>query len=130
MTIYRVVVCCGYGRLADEAASHLRTEHGDISARDRSRIAREVRQLPAVVRNQAGLEGFAFPDASTQAIALLQPARTDGLRCMACPFVCRVKQTMQAHCQTQHGWVNDWKRGGNVRQRAKEVRAVPWTTGV
>ncbi|CAM1507673.1 Fc.00g073140.m01.CDS01 [Cosmosporella sp. VM-42] len=38
---------------------------------------------------------------------------------------------MQEHCRKQHGWVNDWKKGGNVVQRAgRERPPVPWRDGV
>ncbi|KAM5520426.1 hypothetical protein FOXYSP1_14316 [Fusarium oxysporum f. sp. phaseoli] len=30
-----------------------------------------------------------------------------------------------------HGWINDWKKGGNVRQRARQARQpIPWRDGV
>ncbi|KJZ69027.1 hypothetical protein HIM_11586 [Hirsutella minnesotensis 3608] len=38
---------------------------------------------------------------------------------------------MQKHCRNEHGWVNDWKRGGNVVQRARQERVpMPWRRGV
>ncbi|KAG6990658.1 hypothetical protein FocnCong_v019731 [Fusarium oxysporum f. sp. conglutinans] len=38
---------------------------------------------------------------------------------------------MQEHCRIRHGWVNDWKKGGDVRYRAQQARQpCPWRTGV
>ncbi|KAF6780849.1 hypothetical protein CSOJ01_16115, partial [Colletotrichum sojae] len=37
---------------------------------------------------------------------------------------------MQEHCRVEHGWKNEWQKGGNVRSKARAPREVPWTTGV
>ncbi|KAF4473732.1 Bloom syndrome protein-like protein [Colletotrichum fructicola Nara gc5] len=39
-------------------------------------------------------------------------------------------QVIQRHCRAEHGWHNDWQKGGNVRKRATVARDLPWTTGV
>jgi hypothetical protein len=36
---------------------------------------------------------------------------------------------IQKHYGEKHGWVNIWKKGGNVVKRAKGERQVPWKTG-
>ncbi|KAF4473978.1 hypothetical protein CGGC5_v004742 [Colletotrichum fructicola Nara gc5] len=37
---------------------------------------------------------------------------------------------MQEHCRAEHGWQNDWQKGGNVQKRAMAARDLPWATGV
>ncbi|RFN42398.1 putative ATP-dependent dna helicase q1 [Fusarium flagelliforme] len=38
---------------------------------------------------------------------------------------------MQEHCRIKHQWKNDWEKGGNVRQQARQTRRpVPWREGV
>ncbi|KAK1450837.1 hypothetical protein CMEL01_16776 [Colletotrichum melonis] len=37
---------------------------------------------------------------------------------------------MQQHCRDQHGWVNEWKKGGDVSKKSQQPRRLPWTTGV
>lgn len=37
---------------------------------------------------------------------------------------------MQLHCKTEHGWVNDWKKGGNIKAKLQEPRQLPWISGV
>ncbi|KXH69609.1 hypothetical protein CSAL01_12760 [Colletotrichum salicis] len=37
---------------------------------------------------------------------------------------------MQQHCRDKHRWVNEWKKGGDVRKKSQQPRRLPWTTGV
>ena len=55
------------------------------------------------------------------------------------PMVCNVRFVaivirqighMQLHCKTQHGWVNDWKKGGNIKAKLQEPRQLPWRSDI
>lgn len=129
---YSVAICktCQFAVVCNEMVTHLRTRHRDIAASSRIGIVTAVSNIPGVHRNQASLEQLRHPEPTTDPIDHLAEPRTDGIRCHQCPYVSRQIQRMQDHCRRHHGWVNDWKKGGNVSARSKEVRTMPWTTGV
>jgi RecQ family ATP-dependent DNA helicase len=129
---YPVVICktCEFACVADEVISHLRLQHVSIKPSERNKIAKLVKEIPGIVHNQAGLSGFQFPPATTAPILFIAAPKIDGLRCNDCGFVTRTLRGIQGHCREKHGWVNDWRKGGNVAKKAKQERGVPWTTGV
>jgi uncharacterized C2H2 Zn-finger protein len=116
--------------VADEAESHLRKQHGHITAAKRNKIVELVKEIPGIIHDQAGLQGFQFPPATTKPIPFITAPMNDGIRCDECGFVIRTTQGIQAHCRSEHGWQNDWKKGGNIAKKSKEERKLPWTTGV
>ncbi|KAJ0127297.1 Af291909-2recq family helicase [Fusarium oxysporum f. sp. albedinis] len=63
-------------------------------------------------------------------IPFIAPPSDNGIACNACPYVIGTIQGIQKHHREEHGWVNDWKKGGDVAKRAKQERQVPWRTGV
>ncbi|KAL0764703.1 hypothetical protein CaCOL14_012793 [Colletotrichum acutatum] len=129
---YSVAICttCRFAVVCDEVTTHLRTRHRDIPASSRSGIVTTVSNIPGIHANQASLEQLRRPEPTADPIAHLAEPQTDGIRCQQCGYVSRQTQQMQDHCRRHHGWVNDWKKGGNVRARSKEMRTLPWTTGV
>lgn len=69
-----------------------------------------------------------YPTSSDAPLQSL-PVYFDGLRCKwssggpsACTYVCRTLRLMREHCKQEHGWVNQQKRGGDVR--AKELHSA------
>lgn len=124
---------CQWACITDELATHLRRHHPFIPAARRRAIIQEVQQVPGLIQNQDALQGYILPTGRV-AIPYIQAPKDDGLRCRACGFVVRQVGHMQAHCRTQHGWINDWKHGGNIKARAREAREVPrdvpWAGGV
>lgn len=42
----------------------------------------------------------------------------------------RKVRVIQQHCKEQHNWVNDWKKGGNIKAKKQEPRQLPWIEGV
>lgn len=43
-----------------------------------------------------------------------------------CRYVCRTLTGMQRHCRSVHQWINQRKRGGNVREQATRQYAIMW----
>ncbi|KAL0764704.1 hypothetical protein CaCOL14_012794 [Colletotrichum acutatum] len=129
---FSVALCktCRYAVVSDEVMTHLRTQHRGIRVAERKRITDRIQSLHGIVRSQTDLQSFRYPGPNTPPIAHLAVPKTDGIRCAECQYVCRQLQTIQSHCRTEHGWMNDWQKGGNVRKRAKAARILPWTTGV
>ncbi|KAJ9634359.1 hypothetical protein H2199_009017 [Coniosporium tulheliwenetii] len=62
----------------------------------------------------------------------------DGFRCtvdgqggVQCAYICRTLSGIKEHCRKKHSWINDWKRGGNVKARTEQRRPdPPWRVGV
>lgn len=111
-------------------ATHLRKHHTTIPSDRRKTITKAIQDIPGIVANQAGLVGFQYPPPTVDPIPFIGQPQTDGLRCNECGFIVRTPQGIQRHCRKQHGWENDWRKGGNMAKRAREEREVPWTTGV
>ena len=129
---YSLVVCrqCRFACVASEVSTHLKKKHTEIAAEERERIAQAVDAVPGLVRDQAGLEDFRLPPRTTEPIPYLAWPKSDGLGCKTCGYVTRTTQWIQQHCRKEHGWANDWVRGGNVKRRSRRARELPWTTGV
>jgi uncharacterized C2H2 Zn-finger protein len=108
----------------------LRDHHRHIEAGKRKQIAEAVKKVPGIIQRQEGLSTFQFPSPTVPPIPFIAPPETDGLRCNRCGYIIRTVRGMQEHCRKQHGWENDWQKGGNVAKRAREERELPWTTGV
>jgi Orsellinic acid/F9775 biosynthesis cluster protein D len=126
------VICkrCKIGLVANEVINHVK-RHADISCQRGSAIDQMAKDMPDIAKDQAGLQQWKLPAPDIDPIPYIEPPVQDGLGCNACPYVVRDVRQMQRHCRIEHGWVNDWKKGGNVAQRARRVRPpCPWRTGV
>ncbi|KAK1948770.1 hypothetical protein LY78DRAFT_595185, partial [Colletotrichum sublineola] len=114
-TTFSVAICktCQFAVVADEVVNHLRTRHRSLPAARREEASQAVRACPGVIRNQEGIVALQLPGPTTKPIEHLAPPEHDGLECTTCGYVCRQQRVMQRHCRDQHGWANDWKKGGN-----------------
>ena len=133
MPEFRIAVCktCKFACVADESTTHLRTRHGaSMKVDHRKAVAKAIGEIPGIIRSQDELRDFQYPPPTTEPIPFLDAPQADGLRCNACGFIIRTIEGMQRHCRKAHGWVNEWKAGGDVVKRAKQQRDVPWMTGV
>jgi hypothetical protein len=130
-----LLVCtqCKCAVLAAELKTHL------LNSRHRRRFSKEERKsmearvlnIPYIIKDQEALRQWAYPIPTSSPIPFLNPPIKEGLGCNTCLYVVREVRRMQQHCRQEHGWVNDWRKGGNVKQRAKQDRKpVPWRTGV
>ncbi|RKK80935.1 hypothetical protein BFJ68_g17672 [Fusarium oxysporum] len=128
---FPIIICksCQFAYVAKEADSHLRVRHSMPTA-ERQVIIQQVQAIPGIIQDQAGLQAFPFPPPTTKPIPFIAPPRDDGIACNACPYVIGTIQGIQKHHREEHGWVNDWKKGGDVAKRAKQERQMPWRTGV
>lgn len=77
---YPFVICqtCRYACVADEAATHLRREHSQITPSERSRIAALVKEIPSIIQDRAELRGFQFPPQQPTRYRLSQHRRVRG----------------------------------------------------
>ncbi|KAH7142951.1 hypothetical protein B0J13DRAFT_636782 [Dactylonectria estremocensis] len=129
-----LVVCtqCKCGDLAAQVNSHLLhpRHRRNFTQKQRHNIKTQVLNIPGIIKDPASLLQWTLPFPDTDPIPYIKPPMSDGLGCNACLYVVRGIQRMQEHCRDDHGWVNDWKRGGRVKQRAQQERLVPWRSNV
>ncbi|KAK1948837.1 hypothetical protein LY78DRAFT_622667, partial [Colletotrichum sublineola] len=112
---YSIVICakCQFAVVGSEVATHLRSHHPSIPTTQRLGIIETIRSTAGVIQTQAELATFRYPEPTTQPIPHIAAPQPDGIRCRACPYVCRRPQVIQRHCRAEHGWVNEWQKGGN-----------------
>lgn len=129
---YRIIICieCKIACVASQATAHLYKYHESISSKTKRDIIAKVAQIPDLIQDQRGLCDFPFPTASVAPIPVLQEAKTDGLQCITCRYIARQPQQIQAHCRKEHGWVNEWKKGGHIAAKKKVNRTLPYRSGV
>ena len=133
LPLHRVVACkvCCYAVVGNEAAAHLRNQHGNIKPKERKAIVAAVQLAPGIIPDQTTLKAkFQFPPPLALPTPHLGPPATDGLQCCQCPYISRQLQKIQSHCRDKHGWINTWEKGGHVAKKAKLERDVPWKIGV
>ncbi|KAH0419399.1 hypothetical protein CcaCcLH18_14383 [Colletotrichum camelliae] len=78
-TQYSILICilCKYAVLANEATAHLRNNHRSIPAEARSKVARLVGDIPGIIRSQADLRSFQYPDPTVEPVAHIAPPQAD-----------------------------------------------------
>ncbi|CAM1507685.1 Fc.00g073260.m01.CDS01 [Cosmosporella sp. VM-42] len=124
------LVKCNIGLVASEVIGHTK-HHGEIGRQQAKAIDQMVKANPSIIPDQAGLKEWSGPSPYIKPIAQLKPPKQDMLGCDECTYVVQEPRRMQEHCRIEHGWVNDWKKGGDVIRRAQEERQpVPWRKGV
>lgn len=129
---YPFIFCtkCRFACITNEVPTHLQRHHISINARQRAEIAQAVRSIPGLLQNQNELRAFPLLPPTTKPIPLLPPPQNDGLQCVECPYIARQVRSIQEHCRTIHGWQNPVRKGGYMKQRARQPREVPWRTGI
>ncbi|OAQ59779.1 hypothetical protein VFPBJ_11599 [Purpureocillium lilacinum] len=129
----RLVVCriCEHAVLGDEVQTHLRCKHRSAwTMQQRSAIARRVRDLPGILRDQGDLEAFTLPAPTTSPIPYIGAPKNDGLQCNACGYVTRTISKMRLHCRDKHGWTNDLRKQRILMRATGALPAQPWSEGV
>ncbi|KAG6979012.1 ATP-dependent DNA helicase Q-like 3 [Fusarium oxysporum f. sp. conglutinans] len=125
------VICkvCKLGCVANEIPRHLKQKHPKIAASQIGEITKAVDAIPGLVRRQDELHDFQFPDASNEAIPYLEPPRGGMRGCPTCGYFVSDQRGIQAHYRKEHGWENDWKKGGNIKKKLEQPRETPWIEG-
>ena len=133
LSTYRIVVCkeCKYGVVANAVYTHLAgKKHGDVPKEERRRIADEINRIPGIIQTEKQLKEFQFPKANSPAIAELQPAKTDGMKCRRCLYISRHRPAIQTHCKEKHGWSNPQNKGRVQATDQRPKPEKPWVSGV
>lgn len=129
-----LVVCtqCMCGVLAAHVNSHLlHSRHRrNFTQKQRHNIKTQILNIPGIIKDQTSLLQWTLPSPDTDPIPYIKPPMSDGLGCNICLYVVRNIRGILEHYRDDHGWVNDWKRGGRVKQRAQQERLVPWRSNV
>ncbi|EMT67217.1 Putative ATP-dependent DNA helicase Q1, partial [Fusarium odoratissimum] len=122
---------CKIGFVISEVYNHLKIKHSHLSRSQMKSIKKEVAAIPGIAKDQHELKDWEPPPPTVQPISYIQPPQKNKLGCNRCPYVVGEVRRMQEHCRIMHGWINDWKKGGNVRHRARQARQpIPWRGGV
>lgn len=127
---YKIIICkpCAFAVVPEQIDRHLREHHPQVGKEKRRRIAAIGVALEEVAHSK---EEVVYPQANEGPIEGLAVYK-DGLLCMgqrdgkACEYVCRTISGMQKHCRSEHGWVNERGRGGNVRKKGKQALNRMW----
>jgi len=128
---FRVLICikCQYAVVPCQVEGHLRKHHRSLSLQQRRTIIGEVESISDIAR----LETEVIYPGTEQCPVEHLPVFFDGFGCLFrddrgqnCPYVCRTKYGIQEHCKRVHGWVNEQKRGGDVRAAKTGPADRPW----
>jgi len=132
---WRVLICkeCQYAYTAASASAHLKNKHSLLPTKVKAYVLEEIKKLPSLIQNEAGLKDFVFPNPHHEPIRWLAAPIDKQFGCKQCDLTFEAIWKIQNHCQTKHGWSNNWKRGRSRQQRIEASRGrkdVPWRTGV
>lgn len=133
MPQYQIMVCndCRYAVLPSQMDRHLASAKHRIPATRRRAIHDAIRAWPRLLQTEADLVQLQAPTDMPPHFEQLE-LYADGRKCHTCQHIMRTDEGIQKHCRIQHGWTNDWKRGGKIANRQRAGLSVnrPWTEGV
>ena len=128
---YRIIFCrkCQFAPVPNQVKNHLVAHHPRLSAEQRQSILDKLSSLPDLAYVEADVIYPRPRNAPVRGV----PIYYDGLACKGkdtegrrCRYVCRTTQGIQEHCRKQHGWVNQQKRGGDVRLKQAHSANKLW----
>jgi hypothetical protein len=129
---HRVLIClgCQYAVVPSQVKTHLQVYHKHISLQQRNSIVLAVEATTELARTHAEV---IYPTPTDPPISTL-PTYFDGLKChgrqsqgTACSYVCRTARGIREHCHEKHGWMNQQKRGGDIRSKQVHASNKIWT---
>ena len=109
---FRIAICCEHcsAVTARSVVSHVGSQHRDLSASNRQRIASEATALQADDSLAADISGIQFPRGVIRAIDGLA-VWADGKKCVLCGYIHCIRKHIQQHCRSEHSWANPRGRG-------------------
>jgi hypothetical protein len=131
---HRIIVCvgCRTAVVPKHAAAHLARNHNQTTKEERMHVQRYVDGLEDIAHNVSEIRFPGPDDPPYDGIAV----RHDGLRCAGegpdgrrCRYVVSTVRKIKAHCETTHGWRNEQRRGGNVKQKTAQPPNRMWDDG-
>ena len=127
------MVCkkCHYAVLPSQMDRHLGSAKHRIPASRRRAIYDEIQAWPRLFQTEADLIQLQPPADIPPHFPQLK-LHADGKKCRTCNQIVRTDEGIQKHCRIEHGWTNNWKRGGQVANRRRAGLSLdrPWTNGV
>ena len=129
---HRVLVCrqCQYTIVPSQLATYLKVHHLRLTLQQHRDYSTKVESCSALAKVH---EDVVYPAPNDPPVPSLQ-IYFDGLRCdwmsdarVPCAYVCRDLRLMRKHCTQRHGWVNQQKRGGDVRTKLLHTENKIWT---
>ncbi|KAM0713375.1 hypothetical protein Q7P37_010337 [Cladosporium fusiforme] len=129
---HRILICtkCQYAIVPSHLATHLKEYHSRLTLEQRRAYVAKVDSCSALAHYH---KDVVYPTPNDPPVSIL-PLYFDGLRCdwvddrnLACAYVCRNLRLMRRHYKEKHGWVNQQKRGGDVRTKQLHTKNKMWT---
>jgi hypothetical protein len=129
---HRILICrrCQYAIVPSHIATHLKVQHPQLTLQQRRGYISKVENHSALAKIY---EEVVYPLPDDPPIESL-PIYFDGLKCdwvsdggIICSYVCRDLRLMRKHCNQKHGWVNQQKRGGDVRTKQLHTANKIWS---
>ena len=129
---HKILICigCQYAIVPSHLTTHLRVYHPRSTLEQRRNFVTKVEGCSTLANIH---EEVVYPTPTDPPVPYL-PVFFDGLRCdwvndgeVACSYVCRDLRLMRKHCKQEHGWVNQQKRGGDVRMKSLHTKNKIWT---
>ncbi|KAK1837729.1 hypothetical protein CCHR01_19649 [Colletotrichum chrysophilum] len=120
-TQYSILICtlCKYAVLANEVTAHLRNHHRSITAKARSKVAGLVGDIPGIIRSQADLQSFQYPDSTVYGSAWTSGRTTSGRR-IGSPYV-------RGRCGMRSPAVSRRTSAAGRPRRRRRSRGCVWT---
>jgi hypothetical protein len=113
-------------------AAHLARNHSRTTKRDQTDIQQYVDGLEDIAYDVSGVIFLGPEDPPYDMIAV----QYDSLRCSAteedgqrCRRVMRTTRMIKAHCEAAHGWRNEQRHRGNVKQKKAQPPNRMWDEG-
>lgn len=124
-----VIICrpCAIGIPPAQIVTHLRTRHTKVPVALRKDIAAIAHTLPNLAWCPADVP---VPKPAEECVAHLK-SFSNAFICTSsgCWYTCTTPQKIRAHCATQHGWVGNQRRGGDMKKREAQPTNRMWKDG-
>lgn len=124
-----VIICqpCSIAIPPAQIAAHLKTRHPKVLVSLRKDIAAIVRTLPNLAWDPRDVR---IPKPAEDCVAHLHHL-SNGFVCTftACGYICTTLRWMRAHCSSEHGWVGNQRRGGDMKKTNAQPSNRMWVDG-
>jgi superfamily II DNA helicase RecQ len=125
----QIIICrpCAVAVPPAQLVTHIKERHPKVSVAERKDVAAIAHALPDLAWSPKDVR---VPKLPREPISGLQ-SHSDAFICTSqrCLYVCTTLRRIRAHCTDEHGWVNNQKRGGDVKQKSKQPSNRLWRDG-
>jgi hypothetical protein len=130
---HKILICkgCQYAIISSHFKTHLQVYHPRLTLQQRRDFVQELEGASNIAKTH---EDVIYPS-PTDPPAESLPVYLDGLKCtwtshtgVICVYLCRTLRLMREHCKQSHGWINQQKRGGDIRTKQAHSANKMWVS--